>query len=207
MSREVHVRVCESLRGRFPWATRPVCHCKSAEEAQALWSALADRFAACKLVLHPEKTKIVYCKDKNRRGDYPNCSFDFLGFCFRARKTLWNGKPAHSFLPAASPNALKRISQTIRSWTLHHRNDRSLQDLAQMYNPSIRGWITYYGSFYRTRLRPTLKNMISMSFAGRAASSRTCGARPKDRGTGLTGFAENNQGSLPIGSYVMEMVI
>ena len=141
------------------YADDAVCHCKSAEEAQALWSAIADRLAACKLVLHPEKTKIVYCKDKNRRGDYPNCSFDFLGFCFRPRKTVWNGKPAHSFLPAASPNALKRISQTIRSWTLHHRNDRSLQDLAQMYNPSIRGWITYYGSFYRTRLRSTLKNI------------------------------------------------
>src|SRR6476646_9971844 len=65
-----------------------ICHCKSAEETQALWSALADRFAACKLVLHPQKTKIVYCKDANRRGDFPNQSFDFLGFSFRARKTI-----------------------------------------------------------------------------------------------------------------------
>src|SRR5271165_1218874 len=61
-----------------------ICHCKSAEEARALWSALADRFATCKLVLHPQKTKIVYCKDANRRGDFPNHSFDFLGFSFRA---------------------------------------------------------------------------------------------------------------------------
>jgi hypothetical protein len=45
-----------------------ICHCKSADEARALWSALADRLATCKLVLHPEKTKIVYCKDANRRG-------------------------------------------------------------------------------------------------------------------------------------------
>ena len=141
------------------YADDAICHCKSAEEAQALWSALADRFEVCKLVLHPEKTKIVYCKDKNRRGDYPNTSFDFLGFCFRARKTMWLGRPAHGFLPAASPKALKRISRTIRSWTLHHRSDRSLQDLAQIYNPCIRGWITYYGSFYRTRLRSTLKRI------------------------------------------------
>jgi hypothetical protein len=62
--------------------------CKSAEEAQALWAALADRFATCKLVLHPEKTKIVFCKDANRRGDFPNQAFDFLGFSFRARKTV-----------------------------------------------------------------------------------------------------------------------
>jgi group II intron reverse transcriptase/maturase len=54
------------------YADDAICHCKSAEEAQALWSALADRFAACKLVLHPEKTRIVYCKDANRRGDFPN---------------------------------------------------------------------------------------------------------------------------------------
>ena len=66
-----------------------ICHCKSADEARALWSALADRLAACKLTLHPEKTKIVYCKDANRRGDFPNKSFDFLGFTFRARKTIW----------------------------------------------------------------------------------------------------------------------
>jgi len=141
------------------YADDAVCHCKSAEEAQVLWSALGCRFAACKLVLHPEKTKIVYCKDKNRREDYPNCSFDFLGFCFRARKTMWQGRPAHGFMPAASPKALKRISRTIRSWTLHRRSDRSLQDLAQIYNPYIHGWITYYGSFYRTRLRSTLKRI------------------------------------------------
>jgi hypothetical protein len=72
--------------------------------ARALWSAIADRFAACKLILHPEKTKIVYCKDANRRGDFPNQSFDFLGFTFRARKTIWQGHiPAHGFMPAASP--------------------------------------------------------------------------------------------------------
>ena len=73
------------------YADDAICHCKSADEAQALWSALADRFAACKLVLHPEKTKIVYCKDANRRGDFSNQSFDFLGFKFRVRKALGRG--------------------------------------------------------------------------------------------------------------------
>jgi len=137
-----------------------ICHCKSADEARALWSALADRLAACKLTLHPEKTKIVYCKDANRRGDFPNQSFDFLGFTFRARKTIWQGHiPAHGFMPAASPAALKAMSRTIRRWALHHRSDKSLQDLAAMYNPCIRGWINYYGHFYRTQLRSTLKRI------------------------------------------------
>ena len=142
------------------YADDAICHCKSAEEAQALWSALADRFAACKLVLHPEKTRIVYCKDANRRGDFPNQSFDFLGFSFRARKTMWQGiLPAHGFMPAASPKALTAISRTIRRWTLHQRSDKSLQDLANMYNPYIGGWINYYGQFYRAQLRSTLQRI------------------------------------------------
>jgi RNA-directed DNA polymerase len=137
-----------------------ICHCKSAEEAQALWSTLADRFAACKLVLHPEKTKIVYCKDANRRGDFPNQSFDFLGFMFRARKTVWQGHiHAHGFMPAASPKALKAISRTIRRWALHHHSDKSLENLAETYNSYIRGWINYYGHFYRTQLRSTLERI------------------------------------------------
>ncbi len=142
------------------YADDAICHCRSAEDAQALWRALAGRFAACKLVLHPEKTKIVYCKDRNRRGDYPNCSFDFLGFTFRARKTVWLGRiHAHSFLPAVSRQALKTISRAIRRWTLHLHSDKALLDLAALYNPYIRGWITYYGSFYRTQLRSTLKRI------------------------------------------------
>jgi hypothetical protein len=74
-----------------------------------------SRTAACKLVLHPEKTKIVYCKDANRRGDFPNQSFDFLGFMFRARKALGRGRQAFAcLLPAASPKALTSISRTVR---------------------------------------------------------------------------------------------
>jgi hypothetical protein len=87
--------------------------------------ACRSRLAVCKLVLHPVKTKIVYCKDANRRGDFPIISFDFLGFQFRARKTIWNGKAAHGFMPAASPKALTAISRTVRRWSLHHRSGRS----------------------------------------------------------------------------------
>ncbi|HEY2487468.1 MAG TPA: reverse transcriptase domain-containing protein [Candidatus Binataceae bacterium] len=122
-----------------------ICHCKSDAEARGLWSAMADRLTVCKLVLHPDKTKIVYCKDVNRRGDFPNIHFDFLGFQFRARKIMWV-KPgsrifSHSFQPAASPTALTRVRREIRRWALHHRSDKSLAELAQMYNPCILGWI------------------------------------------------------------------
>jgi RNA-directed DNA polymerase len=145
------------------YADDVICHCRSAEEARGLWGALADRFAACKLVLHPEKTKVVYCKDANRRGDFPDISFDFLGFQFRARKTMWvKGDKrifTHGFLPAASPKALASISRTVRRWALHHRSDKSLQDLAETYNPCIRGWVTYFSHFYKWQLRPTLKRI------------------------------------------------
>jgi hypothetical protein len=98
------------------YADDAICHCKSAEEAQVLWSKLADRLAACKLVLHPEKTKIVYCKDANRRGDFPNQLFDFLGFMFRARKTMWQrSTPARGFMPAASPGLIGFAAQIRRS--------------------------------------------------------------------------------------------
>jgi len=114
-------------------------------------------------VLHPQKTKIVYCKDVNRRGGFLNIHFDFLGFQFRARKIMWVKAErrifAHSFLPAASPKASTRISGDIRSWALHHRSDKSVTELAQMYNPCIRGWITYHSHFYGTPLRPTLKRI------------------------------------------------
>ncbi len=137
-----------------------VCHCKSAEAAQALQCALQDRFETCKLELHPAKTKIVYCKDANRRGDFAYTSFDFLGFTFRARKTVWQGRiHTHAFLPAVSRKALKSISRTIRRWMLHLRSDKALEDLAEMANRHIRGWINYFSNFYRTELRPTLKRI------------------------------------------------
>jgi group II intron reverse transcriptase/maturase len=137
-----------------------VCHCRSAEAAQALRSALQDRLAACKLELHPQKTKIVYCKDANRRGDFEHTSFEFLGFTFRVRKAMnAKGKPFACFLPAISRKAMTAISRKIRRWRLHLRSDKPLKDLATMANPHIRGWISYFGNFYRTELRPTLKRI------------------------------------------------
>jgi Reverse transcriptase (RNA-dependent DNA polymerase) len=119
------------------YADDAICHCHSAEEARALWSALGERLAACKLVLHPVKTKIVYCKDVRRRGDFPVISFDFLGFQFRARKTMWRKGEmrifTHRFQPAASPKALTRISreQPMQSPALLSKLESGRQPLAQ----------------------------------------------------------------------------
>ena len=90
------------------YADDAICHCKSAEEARALWSALADRFAACKLVLHPEKTKIVYCKDAKRRGDFPIISFDFLDPDFGPGKRCGGKARSASSRTASSPLPARR---------------------------------------------------------------------------------------------------
>jgi RNA-directed DNA polymerase len=137
-----------------------ICHCRSERAALALRRVLERRFAECRLVLHSEKTKVVYCKDTNRTGGYPNCQFDFLGYAFRPRRAKWQGNLyGLSFLPAASPKALKTIRQTIRGWSFQTRSDKELDDLARMFNPFIRGWINYYTHFYKSELYPTLKRI------------------------------------------------
>ena len=131
------------------YADDAICHCRSEEQAAALRNALEERFTDCGLTLHPEKTKIVYCKDDDRRGNYPNQKFDFLGYTFRPRLSRRRGgKVGVSFSPAAGDKALKAIRQTVRSWSLHQRSDKTLDDLARMFNAHIRGWINYYGRFY-----------------------------------------------------------
>src|SRR5262245_37552276 len=109
---------------------------------------------------------------------------------------------AHSFQPAARPKALTRISREIRSWALHHRSDKSLNELAQMYNPCIRGWIIYYGHFYRTQLRPTLKRIDA--YVIRWARRKFKRMRhQKAEEIGLIGYAEPTRHSSPIGRYVI----
>ena len=137
-----------------------ICHCRSEREALMVLQALDRRFADCALVLHPEKTRVVYCKDTNRKGDAAIIQFDFLGYRFRPRLTTWRGGLfAASYLPAVSPKALKTIRQTIRRWSLHTRSDKALDDLARMFNPYIRGWINYYSHFYKSALYPTLRRI------------------------------------------------
>ena len=137
-----------------------ICHCRSEREALALRRVLERRFVDCRLVLHPEKTKVVYCKDTNRKGGYPICRFDFLGYTFRPRRAKWQGDAyGLSFLPAASPKALKAIRQAIRGWSFQTRSDKELDDLARMFNPYIRGWINYYSHFYKSELYPTLRRI------------------------------------------------
>jgi RNA-directed DNA polymerase len=160
MSREVHVRFCESPGVKFPRATHPVIHCRTLKEAEALLIHLEERFTECHLELNREKTRIVYCRDDDRKGNYPVTSFDFLGYTFRPRrsKNRW-GKYFINFSPAVSNAACKRMRQTIRGWRLHLKVDRDIEDLSRMFNPVVRGWINYYSRFYKSQLYGVLRHL------------------------------------------------
>ncbi len=135
-----------------------VVHCRNEEQARRIKTVIEERLNQCRLELHPEKTKIVYCKDVDRRGNYPREKFDFLGYTFRPRrsKNRW-GKYFVNFTPAVSDKAAREMRRTMKGWNLHLRSDKTLEDLSRMFNPILRGWINYYGRYYRSALYPTLR--------------------------------------------------
>jgi RNA-directed DNA polymerase len=133
------------------YADDAVVHCRSQAQAEAVMRSIALRLEECGLTMHPDKSKIVYCKDSNRTCAYPNVQFTFLGFTFRPREALNNryNRRFTSFLPAVSSDALKRMRQTVRDWRIHRRTSSALDNLAQQCNPIIQGWWNYYGAFYQ----------------------------------------------------------
>jgi len=135
-------------------------HCRSERQARWIKTLIEERLKQCGLQLHPEKTKIVYCKDSFRKGNYPNEKYDFLGYTFRPRRSKDRyGRFFVSFLPAVSNDAAKSIRRTIRSWRIHRMTDKSLKDLACMFNSVIRGRINYYGQFYKSALYPIFNQL------------------------------------------------
>jgi len=142
------------------YADDEIVHCRTEKEAQEVGAAIAARLQECRLELHPEKTKIVYCKDDDRRGNYPNEKFDFLGYTFRPRRSKNRfGKFFINFSPAVSDKAGKAMRAEIRSWKLHLRSDKAIEDLSRMFNPIIRGWLQYYGRYYRSALYPPMRQL------------------------------------------------
>ena len=153
------------------------------------------------------KTKIVYCKDANRRGDFPVISFDFLGFQFRARKTMWvnpdrhfrprlhtrrqpesvkGHRPGNSAVVASSSQRQILGGPRREIQSRHSRLDRLLQQLLQDAIASDPQRIDPYVIWWARR---KFKRIV---------------IGPKARGTGLTGYAGRIPSSLPIGRYVME---
>jgi group II intron reverse transcriptase/maturase len=155
------------MRRQFPqvqferYADDALVHCRSERQAHTVLEAIRDRFHQCGLELHAAKTRIVYCKDDDRPGNSESVKFDFLGYTFQPRraKNRW-GKYFVSFLPAMSAKAATAVRATIREWRMAStRNNQRLEDLAQLVNPVVRGWMNYYGRFYRSKCVQVLRHL------------------------------------------------
>lgn len=147
----------------IPWcryADDGLVHCRTEQEAQQLLAELKQRFEECSLELHPTKTKIVYCKDGSRKGTYPHTEFDFLGYSFRRRvaKNTKRNSLFVNFTPAVSKAAQKSMRAETRRWNFRNRTDLELKDIANMYNPVLRGWLGYYGRYYPSALYSVLRH-------------------------------------------------
>jgi RNA-directed DNA polymerase len=142
------------------FADDAVVHCVSKEQAEQVLGALVRRMEEVGLRLHPVKTRIVYCKDGQRRGDHEHTSFTFLGFTFRGRKAMGkDGKSFTGFLPAMSTEALKAKRAELRALRIHRRTTLTLDDLARWLNPIVAGWMGYYGRFYRSAMAHLLQRV------------------------------------------------
>ncbi len=162
----LHYAMDSWLEREFPaveferYADDAVLHCSTEYQARKVRDALAVRLESLGLRLHPGKTKIVYCKDANRRGSYEHTSFTFLGYEFRPRSAEnRNGQLFTTFSPAIGPDALKAKGQQVRDWRIHKRVGSDLAELAEWINPVVRGWMNYYGRFSRSRLYRLLQRI------------------------------------------------
>jgi len=176
----LHYAFDEWMRRNYPdipferYADDIVVHCKTERQAKFIRCRIEERLAQCRLELHPEKTRIVYCKDGRRKGSHPNVKFDFLGFTFEPRLvSSRKGNVFVGYTPAISNKAAKAMRDIIRRWSLHLRSDHSLEDLSRKLNPVLRGWVNYYGSYYRSALNKVFNplNLILAKWAMRRYKS------------------------------------
>ena len=159
----MHHALDDWMKRTFPnvpferYADDGLAHCKTYEQAKLVLDAMKQRLQECGLEIHPDKTRIVYCKDDNRRGSHDYEKFDFLGFTFRSRLSKnKGGKYFVSFIPAISQKAAKSIRAKIRHWGIQNRNNKQIDDIARMFNAQVQGWINYYGAYYKSALNPIL---------------------------------------------------
>ena len=153
----LNIRTCPFER----FADDAIIHCRSERQAMFIKKQLEERLRACSLEMHAEKTKIVYCKDSNRHGDYPNKQFDFPSYTFMPRQAQ-NGRKDGSFtnwLPAVSAKAIKSMREKMKEWNTLRMAWCEIEDLAREINPVVRGWINYYGKFYQTKLKSFMREI------------------------------------------------
>lgn len=139
------------------YADDAVIHCRSEQECLIVLKRLGKRLKECGLELHPDKTKIVYCSDKERTRDYPVTSFDFLGYTFKKRFIKdRTGRLQFNFLPAVSKQAETSFRSKIKSLQIHKMTGSTLQMISQLISPIVRGWLNYFGKYNRSLTRKSM---------------------------------------------------
>lgn len=137
-----------------------IVHCLTEKQAKYVLDSIKRRMKKYHLMLHPEKTKIVYCKDSHRPGDHENTSFDFLSYTFKQRVCRTKtGQFFVGFVPAVSQTAKKAMSQKIRKWKLKKLVPLKLEEIAAIINPQVRGWMNYYGAYHRSNMKSILSQV------------------------------------------------
>jgi len=134
-----------------------VCHCRTETEARQLKERLEKRFTECGLTLHPDKTRIVYCKNQYHRGNYKVVTFDFLGYRFRPSwiKTR-RGKTGLYFIAEISPESAKEIRSTMNNWPWSRWSQKELKDFRTFVNSRLSGWLYYFSAFGLSGIRNIL---------------------------------------------------
>ena len=140
-----------------------IVHCQTKEEAERVLGSIKARMAACELRLHEGKTKIVSCKNYKTRSGSKKVKFDFLGFSFQPRTSV--SKEGRLFLGydcAISQSSKNKIIAEIKTTQFQRWTNRRIEEIAEYFNPKIRGWINYYGKFGKRYL-----NSLFRIFEGR----------------------------------------
>lgn len=143
------------------YADDVIVHCVSERQARYVRAAVAKRLAKVGLELHPNKTKIAYCKDGRRRRSHAVISFTFLGYAFRPREAFdkTRKRAFTGFLPGVSAEKLTEMSRRARAWKLNRRTTLTLAELAEAINPVLAGWLAYFTRFYPTAVIPLCKRI------------------------------------------------
>lgn len=139
------------------YADDSIIHCKTEKEALEILSSLEKRLKECKLEIHPKKTKIVYCQDKDRTRKYPVTCFDFLGYTFQKRFIKDKlGRLQFNFLPTMSLKSGKEFREKVKAMNLHRLSGSKLEMIAEAINPMVRGWVNYFKKYCPSAMKYTM---------------------------------------------------
>ncbi len=140
------------------YADDAIVHCKTLGETEHLRKALEIRMTEVGLELHPEKTQIAYCKDKDRIRDYPVTEFEFLGYTYKAMYIKCrDGKMRNNFICYVSKKSGKAFRDKVKALKIHKKTGSTIQMLSEILNPMIRGWMNYFGKYNPSAMKYTLQ--------------------------------------------------